>query len=299
MSARYALGAVAAMAGLAALGHRGSRSERWAYHATRERPLRGIATSGLEPRPPFGFPGNPPAVVYFAVSRDLAAAWGPVIIRFPWPRSWDSDPWKVVEIDGVMVPWSSWTPDRIPPDVIEVERDGHWVPLIPPRGSRATLLQQLPPGFLGVHEQDAEDNGLDLIVRLHPALRAAVEVIEDMYGVKWKDIVGPFAPRRLIEEVGLRATDRVVVISFIEVPAIHRGMGLGTEGVERIERWAATQGAAGILVRAGQVDYRSASHPTGFWRAVGYYEVHLHGDPVESFDDDAILFKGAGRFSPR
>ena len=234
--------------------------------------------------------------MYFSVNRDMAAHWNKVILRFPWPSSWRHDPSKGLDVGGVKVPWAIWTPEGIPPEVIEVERDGRWVPLLPARGSRAALLQQLPPGFLGVHEQDAKDSGLDIIVGLHPALRAAVEVIEDLYGERWRGTVGPFAPRQLLKEVDLRPTDRVVVISFIEVPSIHRGMGLGAEGVERIERWATTQGAAGILVRAGRVDYRSELHPAGFWKTVGYYEIFLHDDPVED-DGDAILFKGAPRFA--
>lgn len=161
------------------------------------------------------------------------------------------------------------------------------------RGSRAALLQQLPEGWMGTHSQDAQDHGVDLVVQLVPALRGAIEVIEDLYDDQWKQPGSPLHPRRLLEETGLRSNDRVVVISFIEVPHGQRFKGIGTASVQRIERWARARGAKGILLRSGMVD---GDHPAGFWDRMGYYEVHLHDDPVDE-EGDAIMFKGAARFS--
>jgi GNAT superfamily N-acetyltransferase len=298
MSTHLALGAVGALAGLAVLGsRRGSRARRWAYHATREVNLPKISRLGLEPRRPFGMP-HQPVGLYFTPTRESASHWNAVVMRFPWPDRWDEDPYGAkIWVDDDLVSTAMWTTQRVSPSTIEVQRDGRWVPLLHATGSRAILLQQLPPGFIGRHSEDAEDSGLDLVVELRPALRAAVEVIEDLYGEGWRDLDGKVNPRHLLREAGLVANDRVVVISFIEVPPLQRGMGLGTEGVERIERWARSQGAKGILLRSGQTGQPSWAHPAGFWKHMGYYELHLHDDPVEADDEDAILFKSAERFA--
>ena len=112
---------------------RGSRSADtpWVYHATSESSLKGIRARGLQPRKPKK--ARQPRGVYFSPTRHHALSWnGPVVLRFPWPESWEDDAYgDMTIVDGDIVSTAMFTPDAIPVSVIEVLEQGRWVPLRP------------------------------------------------------------------------------------------------------------------------------------------------------------------------
>jgi len=121
----------------------------WAYHATDAAKLRAIAEEGLTPREqPEEHAdedrGEEGAVVFFCPEERLAAAWGGVVLRFPWPaESWE-DPygdatWSEAGGAGYT---NHCTPLRVPPELIEAKLGGAWVPLR--RGLRRGI--PAPPG---------------------------------------------------------------------------------------------------------------------------------------------------------
>jgi hypothetical protein len=103
----------------------------WAYHATTPTALRTIMRQGLRPqRQPAKHRGEArgtarPAI-FFAPSRDLAAVWGPVVVRFPWPDEAYEDPYSdSTLVDGEVVATHYYSFEAVPARAIE---------LVPPAG---------------------------------------------------------------------------------------------------------------------------------------------------------------------
>lgn len=115
-----------------------SASAEWAYHATDADRLRPIAEEGLVPQEQpeehaDEARGEEGAVVFFCPEERFAAAWGGVVVRFPWPDESREDPYGDAmwsDKAGGVVYTSHSTPLRIPPERIEVKLDGRWVPLV-------------------------------------------------------------------------------------------------------------------------------------------------------------------------
>lgn len=98
----------------------------WAYHATYPDWMPTIARIGIVPRrQPASHSseqrGASRAAVFFCKTADDAAAWNGTILRFSWPEMWGRDPYG----EG----HNCWTDRWIPPELLEVETDGKWVPV--------------------------------------------------------------------------------------------------------------------------------------------------------------------------
>ena len=104
----------------------------WAYHATALPVLAKIKRQGFQPRAqPRRHRGEARATtrpaIFFAPSRDLAAVWGPVVVRFPWPDEAYEDPYSDMTIvDGEVVATHYYSFEAISPDRIEVFVNGRW-----------------------------------------------------------------------------------------------------------------------------------------------------------------------------
>lgn len=104
----------------------------WAYHATTRPALVKITRQGLQPRAqPRRHRGEARATtrpaIFFAPSRDLAAVWGPIVVRFPWPEEAYEDPYSDITIvDGEVVATHYYSFEPVPTHMIEVLVNGRW-----------------------------------------------------------------------------------------------------------------------------------------------------------------------------
>jgi hypothetical protein len=98
----------------------------WAYHATTPAALRTILRQGLRPqRQPAQHRGEARGVtrpaIFFAPTRDLAAVWGPVVVRFPWPDEAYEDPYSDATIvDGEVVATHYYSFEAVPARAVEL-----------------------------------------------------------------------------------------------------------------------------------------------------------------------------------
>lgn len=134
--------ALAVSAGLVAtslMSRRGSRGHRlgpWVYHGTTARHVPRIRREGLLPFKPRLGRGQPVSV-YFAPTEYHAEVWGDVILRFPWPASWEDDDYgDATLIQNQVIHTSMRTLELIPPEVIEIRTPKGWTPLLARKGSR-------------------------------------------------------------------------------------------------------------------------------------------------------------------
>lgn len=116
---------------------RQAMEEEWAYHGTDPGKLPGIANDGLVPQEqPEEHDdeerADNEALVFFSSRERYARVWGSEVLRFPWPdESWE-DPYgdSMWDKDAkCVVSTNHCTPQYIPPEEIEVRRDGGWVPI--------------------------------------------------------------------------------------------------------------------------------------------------------------------------
>ncbi len=100
----------------------------WGYHATLPQCMPTVARIGIVPRrqpahDSGGERGVTHAAVFFCDTADNAACWNGTIFRFPRPEMWGKDPYG----DGQ----NFWTDRWIPPESLETEVNGEWVPVQP------------------------------------------------------------------------------------------------------------------------------------------------------------------------
>ena len=100
----------------------------WGYHATFPPWMPTVARIGIVPRRQPACHsteqrGIPHAAVFFCDTADDASVWNGTILRFPWPEMWGEDPYG----DGQ----NFWTDRWIPPESLETEVNGEWVPVQP------------------------------------------------------------------------------------------------------------------------------------------------------------------------
>ena len=111
--------------------------EEWAYHATDPAKLPSIAKDGLVPQEQPEERGDEDraddeALVFFSSAERYARVWGSEMLRFPWPdECWD-DPygdsmWD--EASKSVINTNLCTPRWIPPEQIEIKKDGNWMPI--------------------------------------------------------------------------------------------------------------------------------------------------------------------------
>ncbi len=98
----------------------------WGYHATFPEWMPTVARIGIVPRrqPAENSSeerGIPHAAVFFCDTEHDAGCWGDPILRFPWPEMCGRDPYGEGQ--------NLWTDRWIPPESLEVESDGEWVPI--------------------------------------------------------------------------------------------------------------------------------------------------------------------------
>lgn len=65
--------------------------------------------------------GIPHAAVFFCDTAGDASVWNGTILRFPWPEMWGRDPYGEGQ--------NLWTDRWIPPESLEMEVNGEWVPV--------------------------------------------------------------------------------------------------------------------------------------------------------------------------
>lgn len=100
---------------------------RYAFHGTTHEKLPLIARQGLVPQQ--GRHYEP--AVFFGLRPEDALRWNPILLRFPVPGEWDSDPYS----DTMYHPeigWYAnalWTPNAVPPTEIEVQTPEGWFPV--------------------------------------------------------------------------------------------------------------------------------------------------------------------------
>ncbi|MGH9463090.1 MAG: hypothetical protein ACRD1X_17915 [Vicinamibacteria bacterium] len=94
---------------------------RWAYHGTRPSLLPQIAASGLTPAKASRFPTR--KYVYFSDEYELAADYGDVILRFPWPIDARGFTFEDEGVEEYV------SPGAIPPHLIKVYHRDRWVPV--------------------------------------------------------------------------------------------------------------------------------------------------------------------------
>jgi GNAT superfamily N-acetyltransferase len=175
-------------------------------------------------------------------------------------------------------------------------------PLYSKRGSRAAGhaskgvgpidLQDLPPGFRGTYQEEAEDSGIDLIVEVLNADKALVNNVDALYGPDGVDELD--VPSELAK-LGLRPDDPVLSLEFMEVPLKNRFKGRGMQEVQRIEEWAKRYGLKGIFLYSSKTQ-TFYPHSRPFWHHAGFTVPKLDLS-IRLRGQDAIMFKPIGRGS--
>lgn len=147
--------------------HRISDMFEWAYHGTNPAKLPSIAKDGLVPREQPEEHGDEDraddeALVFFSSAERYARVWGSEMLRFPWPdESWE-DPYGDSMWDDEsksVVSTNHCTPRWIPPEQIELKKDGAWVPIAQESSSAdtsATGAQGGPPGGRPSHPAEIQ-----------------------------------------------------------------------------------------------------------------------------------------------